>query len=190
MPPLSLAWAYGVLAVVLVVASVTDIRSGKIYNSITYPAIAAGLIGHTLVGGLGGHDQSLGLVGSLAGLVVGFGPLLLAWLAGGIGGGDAKLMAAVGALAGWSFTLPAMFYGFAIAAAMALVVMLRRRIARRTLARILRFLYLVCTPARPAGPSAPDSPKIAFGLALCIGSGIALVERLFGLGLFNRLVPM
>lgn len=190
MPPLSLAWGYGVLAVVLIAASVADVRSGKIYNCITYPAIAAGLIGHTLVGGLGGDDEALGLIGSLAGLVVGFGPLLLAWLAGGIGGGDAKLMAAVGALAGWSFTLPALFYGFVIAALMALVVMVRRRIVRRTLARVLRFLYLVVTPARPADPSTPESPKIAFGLALCIGSGVALVERLCNVGLFSWLMPI
>ena len=117
-PVIADGWAYAALAVVLVAASVTDIRAGKIYNSITYPAIAVGLIGHTFVGGLAGTGHSPGLVGALAGLAVGFGPLLVAWLAGGIGGGDAKLMAAVGALTGWEFTLTAMFYGFAVAAMM------------------------------------------------------------------------
>jgi len=125
----------------------------------------------------------------LAGLAVGFGPLLVAWLAGGIGGGDAKLMAAVGAMTGWEFTLTAMFYGFAVAALMGLAVMLRRRILRRTLLRVLRFLYLAFTPARPADPSAPDSPKIAFGLALCIGSAITLVETLWRAGMAGRLLP-
>ena len=172
-------WALCVLAVVLVAAAVADIRSGKIQNVITYPAIAVGLIGHTLTGGVFGDGEArIGLTGSLVGLAVGFGPLLVAWLAGGIGGGDAKLMAAVGALTGWRFALAAMFYGFLIAAVMALAVMIKRRIVRRTLVRVGRFLYLIFTPGRPADPATADSPKIAFGLALCLGSAAALVDVL------------
>lgn len=171
-------WAFGVLAVVLVVSAVTDIRCGKIFNVVTYPAIAIGLIGHTLLGGLGGEGGSMGLAGALIGLAVGFGPMLAAWAAGGIGGGDAKLMAAVGALAGWRFTLAAMFYGFLVAGVMAIAVILKRRIARETLGRIGRFLYLVLTPGRPAGPTTQDSPKIPFGAALCVGAAAALIQVL------------
>ncbi len=179
-------WAYCVLAVVLVTAAVTDVRWGKILNVVTYPAIAAGLLGHTLLEL--GHDwllrklgvevYSIGLVGSLAGFAIGFLPLLVAWLAGGIGGGDAKLMGAVGALTGVEFTLSAMFYGLVIAALMAIFVMVRRRITVSTLGRIWRFLYLSFTPAKGADPSTPESPKVAFGLALCIGSAAALVQAL------------
>ena len=103
----------------------------------------------SLVSGPGFADQApMGLAGAAVGLAVGFLPLLAAWMAGGIGGGDAKLMGAVGALAGWRFALAAMFYGFLIAGVMAVAVMLKRRITRKTLARIFRFLYLVFTPAR------------------------------------------
>ena len=172
-------WAYGVLAIVLVVAAATDIRRGKIYNMATYPAIAIGFIGHTLEGGMAYQSEhQLGLIGSACGFAAGFGPMLAAWLAGGVGGGDAKLMGAVGALAGWRFALAAMFFGFAVAALMAVVVMLRRRIVKRTVGRILRFVYLIFTPSRPADPATADSPKVAFGLALCIGSALALVEVL------------
>lgn len=180
MPPPGLAWAYGVLAVVLVASAVTDVRSGKVYNIVTYPAAAAGLIGHTLAGGLAGDGgrTTLGLLGALAGLAVGFVPMLLAWWAGGIGGGDAKLMGAVGALTGWRFALAAMFFGFVTAGIMAVVVMVVRRRTRATFGRIWRFLYLTLTPAGPADPAAPDSPKIPFGAALCVGSAAALVEVL------------
>lgn len=175
--PLAAVWAYCVLAVVLIAASVTDIRTGKIYNVVTYPAAAVGLIGHWLVSGPGFADQApMGLAGAAVGLAVGSLPLLAAWMAGGIGGGDAKLMGAVGALAGWRFALAAMFYGFAVAATMAVVVMLKRRIVRKTLARVLGFLYLTLTPAGPADPAGGDSPKIAFGLALCIGAAAVLVD--------------
>jgi Flp pilus assembly protein protease CpaA len=139
--------------------------------------VVVGLTGHTLLGGLAGDDSAaLGLTGSLLGLAVGFGPLLIAWLAGGINGGDAKLMGSVGALTGWSFALSAMFYGFAVAAVMSLIVMLRRGVLIATLKRIGRFLYLSMSPNRPSDPTTPESPKIPFGLALCIGSAIACVE--------------
>ena len=170
-------WAICVTGVVLVTASVTDVRRGMIYNWLTYPACLVGLVGHWIVGGLTGEaNASIGLTGSLLGLAVGFGPMLIAWLAGGINGGDAKLMGAVGALTGWQFTLSAMFYGFAAAALISVVVMIRRRIFLATMKRILRFLYLSFSPNRPADPSTPESPMIPFGLALCIGSAVACVE--------------
>ena len=178
-------WPYGVMVITLLVAAVTDFRTGKIYNWLTYPAVAVGLVGHTLLGGLGGGDYStLGLGGSLAGLAVGFVPMLLAWMAGGIGGGDAKLMAAVGALGGWQFALSAMFFGFAVAAVMALAVMIRHKLVKRTMGRIWRFMSLVVVRARPADPAGPESRKIAFGIALCIGSAIALAEFI----LSNKLI--
>ena len=170
-------WAYGVLAVVLIAAAVTDLRSGKILNAITYPAVAIGVLGHTVVWWLG-YEPSLGPAGSLAGFAAGFLPLLLAWLAGGIGGGDAKLMGAVGALGGVWFAISALFYGLAVAVIMAIFIMLRRRITIATLGRIWRFVCLSFTPAKGADPSTPQSPKIPFGLALCIGGAAAMTEAL------------
>jgi len=172
-------WAYCVLAVALAAGSYTDVRYGKIYNWITYPGVLIGLAGHAIVGGLAGQDQvRIGLAGSAAGLAVGYLPLMLAFLAGGIGGGDAKLMGAVGALTGWRFTLAAMMYGFAVAAVMAIVVMLAKRVARQTLRRMWWSLVLVVKARQVTDPATPESPKIPFGLALCIGSGIALIEVL------------
>jgi len=179
-------WAYGVLAIALLAASYTDVRTGKIPNWITLPCVAAGLVGHTVVGLAGGEGLS-GLRLAGGGLAIGFIPLYLAWRAGGIGGGDAKMMAAVGALTGWRFTLAAMFYGFAVAAVMALFVMVTRRILWRTLGRIWRFLYLAMLRAKPVDPATPDSPKIPFGLALCIGSALQLTDTLLGGPVTSRL---
>jgi len=170
-------WAYYVLAVVLIAGSYTDVQYEKIPNWITYPGVVIGLAGHALVGGLAGDGPlRLGLAGSAAGVAAGFLPLMLAWLAGGIGGGDAKLMGAVGALSGWRFTLAAMLYGFAVAMVMAVVVMVARRSLRSTLLRIGRFLVLLFLPGRPIDPATKDSAKIPFGLALCIGAALALAE--------------
>jgi len=182
-------WSFGLLAVVLIAAAASDIRAGKIYNRVTYPAVLLGILGHVLIGGTDFHGQRMGWVDSLTGLAVGFVPLFMAWQAGGIGGGDAKLMAAVGALTGWEFTLASMFYGFVVAGIMALVVMLRRRITRRTLGRVWRFLVLAATPGKPGDPAGQDSPKIAFGLALCIGAAIELTDVCLGGPVTGRLFP-
>jgi prepilin peptidase CpaA len=177
-------WAFGVLVVVLVAAAVDDVRTSKIHNWITYPGVLVGLVGHGLAGFVLEGNQ-LGLGGALLGLLVGFGPLFIAWRVGGVGGGDAKLMAAVGALAGWRFALASLFYGFAIAGVMAIIVLVRRRIVRRTLGRIWRFLMLLMMRAKPGDPSEADSPTIAVGLALAIGAAFVLVDLSLG-GLVTR----
>jgi prepilin peptidase CpaA len=182
-------WPYYVLAVMLAAAAYTDVRYQKIFNWTTYPGVVAGLVGHTLAGGLTGHGPlELGLAGSAVGLAVGFLPLMLAWLAGGIGGGDAKVMGAVGALTGWRFTLAAMLYGFAVAALMAVVVMVMRRVTRETLRRILRSMVLLFMPGGAVDPATKDSPKVPFGLALCIGAAISLVEVLWRGPVASRLL--
>lgn len=185
-------WAVGVLAVVLIVAAYTDLRYGKIYNWLTLPAVALGVIGHTLAGGLAGGPGTwspLGLAGSLLGLAVGFLPLLVIWqTTRGINGGDVKLMAAVGALTGWQFTLSSMFYGLIAAALMALAVILHHGIFKRTVKRIFRFLWLAMCATKPGDVASPDSPKVAFGVALCVGTAAHLVDALCGGPVCHRLL--
>jgi prepilin peptidase CpaA len=171
-------WAYAVLIAVLVPAAISDCRTGKIPNWITYGGIAAGLVGHMLVGGMTGGDRVMGFTDALAGLAVGFLPLGAVWLAGGMGGGDAKLMGAIGALMGPWFAVAGIFYGFAVAAIMAIVVIIRRRQLRRTLARIGRFFYLSLLPGKKIDPATPDSAKVPIGMALASGACIKLVEIL------------
>jgi len=170
-------WSYFILAAVLIAAAWSDVRSGRIPNAVTYGGVLVGLIAHAALEGLAGDGGlRIGLAGSAAGLAVGFLPLLAAWQAGGVGGGDAKLMAAVGALTGWRFTLAAMVYGLLIAALMALAVIFARRVARQTLGRIWRSVFLFFMRAGRHDPARPESPKIPLGLALCIGAGLALTE--------------
>jgi prepilin peptidase CpaA len=78
------------------VGSVTDLRERRIPNLVTGPAIVAGLMLHTICGGWRGVGDSA-LAGGIAG-----GIFLIFYLAGGMGAGDVKLMAAVGCIAGLS----------------------------------------------------------------------------------------
>jgi prepilin peptidase CpaA len=88
--------------VAVLLAATTDLRSFKIYNAISLPLLATGLAYHGLVGGQGA------LLGSLLGALFGFGVLVVLYVVGGMGAGDVKLLAAVGAWLG----LPQTFYVF------------------------------------------------------------------------------
>ncbi|HHH76675.1 MAG TPA: prepilin peptidase, partial [Phycisphaerae bacterium] len=182
MPPVIVQWwAFGVMGVVLVIASITDVHRGVVPKTLTYPTIVLALVGHTFFGGLTGDSgMQLGLVGSLAGFATGFVPMLIIFLTGGIGGGDVKLMGAIGALGGWKFVLLALFLGLMVAVVMAIVLIIRKGIVKRTLGRMGLWFWVVLSNAKPTDPATADSPKLPFALALCIGSAVALADALLG----------
>jgi len=76
------------------IATATDLRNRRIPNWLTVSAAILGLAFHV------GTNGVTGLWFSLGGFGVGFGILLVLWLIGGGGGGDVKLMGAVGAWLG------------------------------------------------------------------------------------------
>ena len=78
------------------IGSVHDVRERRVPNAVTGPAILAGLTLHAISSGWSGLGDS-----ALAGLIAG-GIFLIFFLAGGMGAGDVKLMAAVGCFAGLS----------------------------------------------------------------------------------------
>ena len=82
--------------VVALIGAGTDIKSRRIPNYLTGPAILLGLILHVSLDGFHGLWTSLA-----AGLICGA-IFLALYLAGGMGAGDVKLITAVGCLAGLS----------------------------------------------------------------------------------------
>ena len=74
--------------------AIHDLKTRRIPNRLTGGALLAGLTLHLALGGATSAESSL-LAGLLAGAA-----FLVFYLAGGMGAGDVKLMAAVGALAG------------------------------------------------------------------------------------------
>jgi prepilin peptidase CpaA len=77
------------------IGSIHDLRERKIPNTLSGPAILAGLMMHAAFGGWRGMGNS-----ALAGLAAGAVSLIF-WLAGGMGAGDVKLMAAIGCITGF-----------------------------------------------------------------------------------------
>src|SRR5207302_1599656 len=79
---------------VALVGAVTDVRSARIPNRLTYTALLAALPLRTALLGLSG------LKSGAIGMLVAGGLFLLLYMLGAMGGGDMKLMAAVGAWVG------------------------------------------------------------------------------------------
>lgn len=75
-------------------ACVTDLRSRRIPNILTFGAAAAAMVFHVSSG------QSAGLLQSLEGWLVGAAIFFVPFALGGLGAGDVKLLAALGAWLG------------------------------------------------------------------------------------------
>lgn len=103
----SLGWCGAI--VLTVVALVWDLRTRRIPNAVTVTALCAALLFHGVTGGWAGLGAALGGFGA------GFGLLLVLWLVGGGGGGDVKLMGALGAWLGAPLIL-IVFLGSAVVA--------------------------------------------------------------------------
>ena len=97
-----------VILIILAIAVGWDLKARKIPNALTIPAAAGGLIFHLTTTGMPG------LKSSALGLATGLGVLLVLYLLGGMGGGDVKLLAALGAWLGpKSILITALYTGLA-----------------------------------------------------------------------------
>jgi len=181
----------GVLVVLLVAAAVCDLKCGKVFNWLTYPAIVVGLALAALRGAVAG-DAWDGLTDGLIGFGFGFGVLMVAYLVGGMGGGDVKLMGAVGALVGWSgladyAALHAVFYSFATAAAVGLILMVWRGKTRTVLRKLVLALRILPLPKATMDEAVGgDTLHVPFGFAVCVGTLWFLAEEIvFGRSLWD-----
>jgi prepilin peptidase CpaA len=110
-----------ILVIALLICLFTDIKSRKILNIVTLPTIVFGMLFNMFNGGIEG------LIFSGIGFLVGLGLLLIPYLLGGMGAGDVKLMATIGALMGASFVLYSFIYTALIGGAIAMVLLVKQK---------------------------------------------------------------
>ncbi len=171
--------AYLVLIGIAAAAAVIDLRTGLVPNRLTYPAILTGLIYWPAAAGLADGWSAVGLASAAAwiAMLAGLVPMAILVTSGGLGGGDMKLMAAVGAWsASWSMVLSTMVYALIVALLIAVVVMIRRGVVKRTLGRVAGAALLAASRSKPV--FSDDAPRVPFAVAVAVGAVVAGLEHL------------
>lgn len=118
------------LIIILAISFITDIKSRKILNIVTFPAMFIGLFYHTILSGTGG------LSFSLLGLLTGLGLLIIPYLLGGMAAGDVKLLMAIGALQGTQFVIGSFLYIAIVGGIIALAILIKQKELLHSLKRI------------------------------------------------------
>lgn len=169
-------WTHIILLIVLLICVITDLKNRKIYNVVIFPALALAFLIHTLMNGWAG----LGF--SLIGFTLGLAILIIPFLLGGMGAGDVKLLALVGALQGAEFVLTAAVYMALIGSVMALAIVLFKDGIRDR----LRFAgyVLMCLRFRfkPNMQGYWTAGAYPYGVAIAGGATICLWLKGWGMG--------
>jgi prepilin peptidase CpaA len=166
-------------AMTALVAAFIDLRTGHIPNGLTLGALAVAPIAHFVVTVLRTHSASaatMSLGASLLGAALSAVLPLMMYRSLGLGGGDVKLFAAIGALAHAGVGLHAETYAFVFGMVWALVVVTRSGRLASTFGNVAA---LVSTPLRRSTESRevrrePMTP-IPFGPAILAGTVFAAV---------------
>ena len=152
----------GLLLAILAVAVVTDLRSRRIRNRLTYPAMATGLVVNAVAGGWPG------LSASALGWLTALGIMLVPFVMGGMGAGDVKLMLAIGALKGPHFVVLVALYGAVVGGALALYYLVRERRVTSTLRYVAYGWFWALRGNGPRAGTIPYAPAIAGGAIIAL----------------------
>ena len=167
----SFAIPSAVVAISLI-ACVTDLRTRRIPNVLTFGAAIAGLVVHTALEGTTGALTAGG--GWLTGLLI----FLPFFALGGMGGGDVKLLAALGAWLGPYETLYLALYSAAAGGVLAVVIAFARGYLRTAFANVLDILrYWRESGIRPVPNltlDTPSAPRLAYALPMFVGVVVML----------------
>lgn len=163
-------WHVWLVTVVLIVAAVIDGVKLKVPNRITFPMIISGWVYSGLFYGWEGLGWSLG------GTAVGLALLLPAYAIGGMGAGDVKLLAGVGAWVWSTVTL----YSFCVSAIVGAVIAVAMVVYQRAWSKhqsqffgILNEIMTIRDPNQLAAIAAERKPTmllLPYGIPIAIGT--------------------
>ncbi len=159
-------WVLLLVVCVAVAAAVFDLRQRRIPNALTIPAMLAGIAIHTARSGWDGFTFSL------LGLAIGGGALLLFFVFGGMGAGDVKLLAGIGALVGFRFTISVLVLTGVAGGIMAigkLIVWHRRPSATAKDVKPSEF------PTESKVGDSPLKETMPYGVAIAIGTLVSVI---------------
>ena len=130
-------WPIWVVTVTLVVAAVIDGYKLKVPNWLTFPMIISGWVYSAAYSPFAGWE---GLMYSLVGTAVGLALLMPAYAIGGMGAGDVKLLAGIGAWVWGTETL----WAFAVSAIVGGVIAVGMVLVRRRWGKHQTQFWMIC----------------------------------------------
>lgn len=155
-----------------VAAATTDLAKRRVPNALTGLSIVVGLVAHAV------FPSGQGVGAALLGFAVGLAVFFPFFALGGLGGGDVKLMAALGTWIGWSAIVWTALYGAVAGGVLALIVALAHGYLGRALTNIRGLLLFwwaqgirpepSLTLAHGHGPRVPYAVPILAGLVTAI----------------------
>ena len=154
-------------AALVALAAWTDLRTRRIPNRLTGPALLIAIAAHASVNGLPG------LQAALLGMLIAGGLLLPGWFAGWMGAGDVKLMAAVGAWLGAPQAFTALLATLMAGGLMAAALALRRGVLVQSVRNAAWMGAWIAGGAKVAVPE-PVTSGIRFPFALAALAGVAV----------------
>jgi len=163
-------WPIWIVTAALVVAAIIDGYKLKVPNWLTFPLVISGWAMSTISYGW------VGLGWSLGGTAVGLALLLPAYAIGGMGAGDVKLLAGVGAWVGSTITLYAFCVSAIIGGLIAVLMVLYRRTWKGHYYQFLTIWHEMITIRDPEQLAAIAAERkssmllLPYGIPLAIGT--------------------
>ncbi len=111
-------WSDILVIIILTICVITDIKERKIYNKVIFPSLVITLIMHIIINGASSISDFL--FGFLVGLLL----LIIPYFMGGIGAGDVKLLALIGAIKGPTFVVYSALYMAIVGGVIAIIILL------------------------------------------------------------------
>jgi prepilin peptidase CpaA len=170
---LAVSW---LVTVTLVVAAFIDGYKLKVPNWLTFPMVLSAWVASAAFSGWAGLGWWSGLGWSLLGTGVGLGLLLPAYAIGGMGAGDVKLFAGVGAWVGMTHALGAFVISVVVGAVIAVGMVVYRRRWRHHQNQFLGLLAEILVVRNPNQLSAMAAERkssmllLPYGIPIAIGS--------------------
>ena len=161
-------WPAWLVTATLIVAALIDGYKLKVPNWLTFPMIISGWVFSTVSFGWEG------LVWSLLGTAVGLALLLPLYAIGGMGAGDVKLLAGVGAWVGGTITLYAFCVSAIVGGVIAVLMMVFRSTWQKHYYQVLEIWSEVLTIRDPEKLSAIAAERKSSMLLLPYGIPIAI----------------
>jgi prepilin peptidase CpaA len=162
------------LVVIVVAASITDVRTRRIPNALTLPAVVIALVAWWPDGGPSGVSRAL--VCALVTLLIG----LLFQTFGVLGGGDVKLLAAVAAFSGWILFRELLIWTALVGGAVALIVLAYHRALVPLLKEIAASFFDFARWGFARNPVQGEGHKVPYATIIAGGTIAALTATRLG----------